>query len=63
MGKGALRKIVFSSDALYTPNIENGLALAVEFELLWLQNKRQFYSNIYKEDESRIKLLENRKNN
>ena len=57
------RKIVFSSDALYTPNIENGLALAVEFELLWLQNKRRFYSNIYKEDESRIKLLENRKNN
>ena len=57
------RKIVFSSEALDLKDIEKGLSLAVEFELLWLQNKRQFYSQIYIEDESRINMLEKRSNN
>jgi len=57
------RKIVFSSDALDVKEIEKGLALAVEFELLWLKNKRQFYSQIYMEDEDRINMLEKRSSN
>ena len=57
------RKIVFSSEALDLKDIEKGLSLAVEFELLWLKNKRQFYSQIYIEDESRINMLEKRSNN
>ena len=57
------RKIVFSSEALDLKDIEKGLSLAVEFELLWLKNKRQFYSQIYIEDENRINMLEKRSNN
>lgn len=57
------RKIIFSADSLEIKNFEQGLALAVEFELLWLKNKRKFYSDIYMEDENRITMLENRQSN
>jgi len=52
------RKIIFSSDALDLPGIENGLLTAVEFELSWLKNKRAFYEVIFSEDKKRIQMLE-----
>lgn len=54
------RKIVFQGSSLMIPEIESGLKDAVHFELLWLLNKRDYYGFIYKEDEARIKMLEDR---
>lgn len=54
------RKILFSSDALDIKNISKGLLQAVHFELLWLQNKKEYYSLIQKEDDARIKMLDAR---
>jgi len=53
------RKIVFKADSIMG-NIEKGILKAVEFELLWLQSKRRYYSRIKVEDESRIAMLEKR---
>jgi 4-hydroxy-2-oxoheptanedioate aldolase len=53
------RKIIFGCpEALYNP--EEAFVKAVEFELLWLKNKKQFYGQIYSEDDARIQLLERR---
>ncbi len=56
------RKIVFESDAVETDRIEDGLLNAVHFELLWLKNKKNYYSVIEKEDDERIKMLDERWN-
>ncbi len=56
------RKIVFDSEAIDTKNIEDGLLSAVEFELLWLKNKKNHYSVIEKEDDQRIEMLNSRWN-
>lgn len=53
------RKVIFSADALNL-DIENGINLAVEFELLWLLNKREHYQSLSQEDQRRITSLENR---
>lgn len=55
------RKVVFGSDAIELNNIEEGLQLAVEFERLWLMNKRDHYGRISSEDSTRIDALESRK--
>ena len=39
-------------------NISTGLLKAVEFELLWLKNKREFHETIFREDKTRIEMLE-----
>jgi hypothetical protein len=54
------RKIVFGQHAITLPNIEEGLLGSVEFELLWLKNKKEYYGRISQEDHKRIELLEKR---
>ena len=54
------RKVVFAGDSTTINNIEQGLVNAVHFEMLWLQNKRDYYSRITAEDENRIRMLESR---
>ncbi len=54
------RKIVFSSETINNKDLEEGLLNAVNFELLWLKNKKAYYSNIEHEDDQRIKMLDDR---
>ena len=56
------RKVVFSSDIIESESLKDGLVNAVHFELLWLKNKKEYYSVIEKEDDSRIKMLNDRWN-
>ena len=55
------RKIIFGADAaLSHSDVIKGLQDAVEFELLWLKNKRDYYATLSREDHSRIEMLEER---
>ena len=54
------RKVVFSAEALANPEVARGLQKTVYFELLWLQNKRDYYGAIEVEDAPRIAMLEAR---
>ncbi len=53
------RKIVFSCpEALSNP--EEAFRKALEFEILWLKNKKNYYEIIVHEDDRRIAILEDR---
>ena len=55
------RKIIFDAPkSLQCKDADKGILKAVGFELMWLRNKREFYGMIYKEDESRLQMLEAR---
>ena len=54
------RKVIFSSQALQIQNLEEGMILALKFELMWLTNKRDYYSAIFNEDEKRFEALKSR---
>jgi hypothetical protein len=52
------RKIIFDGAMADDKSLEAGIANAVDFELNWLKNKRNYYSEIAKEDLKRIEMME-----
>ncbi len=53
------RKVVFSCPAALN-NSEEAFLKAVEFEILWLKNKKNYYGAIHREDDARLEMMENR---
>jgi len=61
LDKFETRKVLFNAKMATLENGgDKGILKAVGFELMWLKNKRNFYGLIYKEDENRIEMLQNR---
>jgi hypothetical protein len=54
------RKVIFDGACLEGGDVEKGMEHAIDFELLWLKNKRDFYRSIAAEDEKRIGMMEAR---
>jgi len=53
------RKIVFNVPKNFK-NVEKGIIKANMFELMWLENKKNYYERIFREDDSRIVMLKSR---
>jgi hypothetical protein len=55
------RKVIFDATVVEQPAVASaGMELAIEFELLWLKNKRDYYQTIASEDADRIVMMERR---
>jgi hypothetical protein len=54
------RKVVFDAGILDGQRTEAAIQNAVDFELAWLKNKRDYYGAISGEDASRIAMMEQR---
>lgn len=54
------RKVVFDSVVVVDGRAKAAMELAIEFELLWLKNKRDYYRTIAEEDAKRIDMMEAR---
>jgi len=54
------RKVIFKAEAILSKNLVAGLEKTIYFELLWLQNKRDYYDAIRNEDQNRIEMLQSR---
>ena len=55
---GALAKKTEPTRCLDRGGAASAIATAVDFELAWLTNKREYYSAIASEDSERIKMIE-----
>jgi hypothetical protein len=53
------RKVVFGVPNNFR-NVSKGIVKANIFELMWLENKRNYYERIFREDEKRIEMLKSR---
>ena len=53
------RKIIFNTPKDFS-NIDKSIIKANTFELLWLENKKNYYSRICHEDDERIEMLRTR---
>ena len=60
LDKYETRKLVYAKDSV--KNLANGVRAGLEFEILWLENKRGYYHRISNEDEKRIEALRTRLN-
>ena len=54
------RKVIFQCPGALSDAADKGILKAVGFELMWLKNKRDYYSIIATEDNQRIHMLEAR---
>ena len=57
------RKVVFGNPKSGRQELYDGIIKAVEFELLWLQLKKEYYGRIFREDDVRIEMLQKRLKN
>ncbi len=54
------RKVIFGCPGALSDDADKGILKAVGFELMWLKNKRDFYSSIALEDKLRLEMLQSR---
>lgn len=54
------RKVIFGCPGALGDDAQQGILKAVGFEMMWLQNKRDFYGSIAREDDARLSVLEAR---
>jgi len=59
LDKFETRKVVFACPGALA-NTDEAFLKAVEFELLWLKNKKEFYGYIHREDDARLQMMEER---
>lgn len=59
LDKFETRKVVFGCPAALT-HTETAFLKALEFELMWIKNKKAYYGKISSEDDNRLKLMEER---
>ena len=54
------RKVIFAGEALRAKEIKSALTNALQFEVLWLSNERDYYGALREETSARLAILERR---